>query len=53
MGPHALEADNCKAFLFYKFWVFHAYTYEGMVDLTKITDPIEKKALKVQINEFG
>ena len=24
-----------------------------MVDLDKITDPIEKNALKLQINEFG
>ena len=33
--------------------VFHYLTYEGMVDLDKITDPIEKNALKLQINEFG
>lgn len=42
-GPHAVEADN----------VFHHLTYEGMIDLNKITDPIKKRALKVQINEFG
>lgn len=28
-------------------------TYEGMVDLEKIEDPVEKKAIRVQINEFG
>lgn len=28
-------------------------TYEGMVDLEEIKDPVEKKAIRVQINEFG
>lgn len=35
------------------FLVFHYMTYEGMVDLEKIEDPVEKKAIRVQINEFG
>ena len=33
--------------------VFHYMTYEGMVDLEKIEDLVEKKAIRVQINEFG
>lgn len=28
-------------------------TYEGMVDIEDIKDPVEKKAIRVQINEFG
>jgi factor associated with neutral sphingomyelinase activation len=28
-------------------------TYEGMVDMDKIKDPLEKASLKCQINEFG
>lgn len=28
-------------------------TYEGEVDLDLIDDPVEKRAVKIQINEFG
>eukprot|EP01017_Pseudomicrothorax_dubius_P044670 TRINITY_DN7572_c0_g3_i1.p1 TRINITY_DN7572_c0_g3~~TRINITY_DN7572_c0_g3_i1.p1 ORF type:complete len:822 (+),score=154.42 TRINITY_DN7572_c0_g3_i1:59-2524(+) len=42
-GPQAIESDN----------VFHYLTYEGMVDLDSVTDQIERKGLRVQINEFG
>jgi len=53
-----VEADNGKPFsaipsLIIGFVVFHHLTYEGMIDLSTIKDPIRKKALKVQINEFG
>jgi len=33
--------------------VFHPLTYEGAINLDKITDPVEKEAMFVQINEFG
>ena len=33
--------------------VFHPLTYEGYIALSEITDPMQKRALKVQINEFG
>eukprot|EP01128_Nolandella_sp_AFSM9_P008885 TRINITY_DN5541_c0_g1_i1.p1 TRINITY_DN5541_c0_g1~~TRINITY_DN5541_c0_g1_i1.p1 ORF type:complete len:533 (-),score=86.27 TRINITY_DN5541_c0_g1_i1:23-1495(-) len=42
-GEAALKANN----------LFHPLTYEGAVDLETITDPIEKEAILVQINEFG
>ncbi|KAL4472641.1 hypothetical protein ABPG74_018590 [Tetrahymena malaccensis] len=42
-GQHSIDADN----------VFHHLTYEGMVDLDAIQDPIERQALRCQINEFG
>lgn len=35
------------------FNVFHYLTYEGKIDIDKIVDPIEKRALKIQINEYG
>ena len=28
-------------------------TYEGNIELDKIFDPIEKKAVEIQVNEFG
>jgi len=42
-GREALEADN----------LFHPLTYEGAVDLDAVSDPVERNALEVQINEFG
>jgi hypothetical protein len=33
--------------------VFHPMTYEGSVILEKITDPVERNAIEVQITEFG
>ena len=42
-GIAAVESDN----------VFFHLTYEGAVDMEKITDPLEKEALEVQIGEFG
>jgi len=42
-GPEALKADN----------VFHYLTYEGAVDIEAIADPVERNAIKLQINEFG
>jgi len=42
-GPAAEEADN----------VFFHLTYEGAVDVSKVSDPIELRALECQINEFG
>lgn len=32
---------------------FHPYTYEGWVDISKITDPIERDATVTQINSYG
>ena len=32
---------------------FHPYTYEGFVDISKITDPIERDATVTQINSYG
>ena len=33
--------------------VFHYLTYEGAVDLDAISDPMERVAITLQINEFG
>jgi factor associated with neutral sphingomyelinase activation len=42
-GQSAIEADN----------VFYPLTYEGNIELDKIIDPIEKKAIEIQVNEYG
>ena len=42
-GQEAIKANN----------LFYHLTYEGMVEIETIRDPIEKIALKDQINEFG
>lgn len=42
-GAAAEEADN----------VFYYLTYEGAVDISKVTHAAELKALETQINEFG
>lgn len=42
-GQAAIEADN----------VFYPLTYEGNIELDKIIDPIEKKAIEIQVNEYG
>ncbi len=42
-GQEAIKAFN----------LFHPFTYEGMIDIEKIKDPIEKMGIKCQINEFG
>ncbi len=33
--------------------VFYHLTYEGAVDMDKVSDPIERAALEAQIAEFG
>jgi hypothetical protein len=42
-GQAAIDADN----------VFYPLTYEGNIELEKIFDPIEKKAIEIQVNEYG
>ncbi len=42
-GQEAIKAKN----------VFFHLTYEGMVNIEEIRDPVQKMALKDQINEFG
>ncbi|CAD8114000.1 unnamed protein product [Paramecium primaurelia] len=42
-GPNAVEAAN----------IFHYLTYEGTVQISSLTDPIERQAIACQINEFG
>jgi hypothetical protein len=42
-GPEAVLSNN----------VFYYLTYEGAVDLEKETDPRRKRALEMQIQEFG
>ena len=42
-GQAAIDADN----------VFYPLTYEGNIELDKIFDPIEKKAIEIQVNEYG
>ena len=33
--------------------VFHPVTYQGRIDLDKLSDPVQRAALEVQITEFG
>lgn len=33
--------------------MFHHLTYEGSVDLNKIQDPIQRRAIEIQVNEYG
>ena len=47
-GELAVESFNGKTSV-----VFHPLTYEGSVDLASISDPLERIAIEVQINEFG
>ena len=42
-GPEAVKATN----------VFYYLTYEGAVDITQITDPVEKQAVIDQIKCYG
>ena len=42
-GSEALKADN----------LFHPLTYEGAVDIEKERDPNRRRAILIQINEFG
>ncbi|KAL6073187.1 NSMAF [Balamuthia mandrillaris] len=42
-GEESVKANN----------VFYHLTYEGAVDIEKVRDPLERKSLEVQINEFG
>ena len=42
-GQPSIDADN----------VFYPLTYEGNIELDKIFDPIEKKDLEIQVNEYG
>jgi len=48
-GSHAEEAFNGTP----RSPVFNPITYEGEVDLEAISDPIKKKAVLLQIQEFG
>lgn len=47
-GDHAFASHNCMVYL-----VFHPLTYEGSVDLDKVSDPLQRRAMELQINEFG
>lgn len=49
LGKAALEADNGKL----GSQVFNYLTYEGEIDLEKVKDPVERRALEIQIMEFG
>ncbi|OMJ93774.1 hypothetical protein SteCoe_3221 [Stentor coeruleus] len=42
-GEHAAQSDN----------LFHPLTYEGSVDLDSVNDPLQRRAMELQINEFG
>lgn len=42
-GEEAIKADN----------LFHPLTYEGAVDIEKEKDPNQRRAILIQINEFG
>lgn len=42
-GSEAIKADN----------LFHPLTYEGAVDIEKERDPARRRAILIQINEFG
>lgn len=42
-GEEAIKADN----------LFYYLTYEGSVDVEKLTDSVKRKAIEVQIQEFG
>lgn len=42
-GEEAIKADN----------VFYYLTYEGAVDLEKVSNPVERAAIEAQISEFG
>ena len=42
-GPEAIKADN----------VFYYLTYEGAIDLDRITDTAERESIEAQIMEFG
>lgn len=33
--------------------MFHPLTYEGYVNIDTVADPIERRAIELQINEFG
>lgn len=33
--------------------MFHPLTYEGSVDLDSVSDPLQRRAMELQINEFG
>ena len=47
-GEHAISSRNRKFYL-----VFHPLTYEGLVDLDDVVDPLQRRAMELQINEFG
>jgi len=42
-GEYALQAHN----------LFHPLSYEGSVDIDSVSDPVQRKAIEMQINEFG
>jgi len=42
-GDAALRADN----------LFYHMTYEGAVDIEAVTDPMQRRAIEMQIGEFG
>ena len=47
-GDHAMSAHNSNPYI-----VFHPLTYEGNVDLDNVSDPLQRRAMELQINEFG
>lgn len=47
-GDIAFDNNNCKIYS-----VFHPLTYEGSVDLDEVSDPLQRRAMELQINEFG
>ena len=67
MNKHALESpfvsDNLDIWIDLIFGskqssfednnVFHPVTYQGRIDLEKLSDPVQRAALEVQITEFG
>jgi factor associated with neutral sphingomyelinase activation len=47
-GDAAFESDNRIIYV-----VFHPLTYEGSIDLDSIDDLLERRAVELQISEFG
>jgi factor associated with neutral sphingomyelinase activation len=50
-GQAALDADNCKSYFI--ILVFHPLTYDGNTDITRVQDIVAKKAIEIQVNEYG
>ena len=56
-GPISIEANNGKKHLIFNILlisiVFHPLTYEGSFELNTIHDPLSRKAMEIQVNEYG